>query len=117
MTRAPKRKDGQQRFEPLGSPAHVSMAALTRPDAGAQAGERKDSGVKLPQSGKGRRSKEKMMNWGAMTAPPCLSVPSGPARQLLSLALRRRACHAVCASTPSLPLIAPRVPQQAMNAP
>ena len=81
-TPALKRKDGQQRFEPLGSPAHVSMAALTRPSAGAQAGEREDSGVKLPQSGTGKgRRKDRVPNWGKAPGPRSLFVPSGPARQ------------------------------------
>jgi hypothetical protein len=60
----PKRKDGQQRFEPFGSPAIVSMGAPTRPSARAHQAEDDDSGVRQPHlSGTGRR-KDKVPNRG-----------------------------------------------------
>jgi len=49
--RAQKAKSQDNRtFEPLGSPAHVSMTALTFGETGAQRAEREEAGIRLPKS-------------------------------------------------------------------
>ena len=50
-SKAAEAQHDKRRFEPLGSPAHVSMTALTFSEtAGAQRAERQEAGVKLPNS-------------------------------------------------------------------